>query len=112
LVGKDSKVDRFIAKRIIICCFLLIAAVSLFSQDFPAREPVLVKIFPVGKEEGSFGGIPVSKDVYGPTAFCFDSEGFLVIVDTNNKRICMFDDNSGCPVTSLATEPPLDFLSF
>jgi hypothetical protein len=86
-------VYRFIAKIIIICSFLLLTAVNLFSQDFPDKEAILVKTFPVGKEDGSFGGIPVSKDVYGPTAFCFDSEGFLVIVDTNNKRICMFDNN-------------------
>jgi hypothetical protein len=93
LVGIGIKVDKFMAKRIILFSFLLLTAVGLFGQDFPAREPVLVKIFPVGKEDGSFGGIPVSKDVYGPTAFCFDSEGFLVVVDTNNKRICTFDNN-------------------
>ena len=93
MVGIGIKVDKFMAKRIILFSFLLLTAVGLFGQDFPTREPVLVKIFPVGKEDGSFGGIPVSKDVYGPTAFCFDSEGFLVIVDTNNKRICMFDNN-------------------
>ncbi|MCK5197045.1 MAG: hypothetical protein KAR21_01765, partial [Spirochaetales bacterium] len=77
----------------VLLIIMIMITVNLWAQEFPLREPELVKTFPFGKEDGSFGIIPVSKDVYGPTAFCFDSKGFLIIVDTNNKRICMFDNN-------------------
>jgi hypothetical protein len=77
----------------VLLIIMIMITVNLWAQEFPLLEPELVKTFPFGKEDGSFGIIPVSKDVYGPTAFCFDSKGFLIIVDTNNKRICMFDNN-------------------
>ena len=85
--------DRFIAKKFLLCSFLLIAAVNLFSQDFPDNKAILVKIFPVGINPGELGfeNVEFASASESPTAFCFDSNGLLYICDTINKRICIFD---------------------
>jgi hypothetical protein len=83
-------VDRFIAKIIIICSFLLLTAVNLFSQDFPDKEAILVKTFPIGNDLGELG----LRSGSGPTApggLYFDKNGLFYICDNVNRRICIFD---------------------
>ena len=77
----------------ILLIILVISTVSLWAQEFPERKSELVKVFPVGEKDGFFSLASTSKDVYGPAIFCFDSKGILIVIDSGNKRICIFDNN-------------------
>ena len=80
---------------ILFIFFFLLMNFSVFSQDFPDKEAILVKTFPVGINPGELGfeKVEFASASPSPTAFCFDSNGLLYICDTINKRICIFDES-------------------
>ena len=90
------KIEEGIKMKRLAFCLLILFVMDLSAQDFAIKEPQLVTIFPAGDSESSFGYRYTrsgSGDSGGPTAFCFDSDGNLVVSDTVNKRISIFDQN-------------------
>ncbi len=95
-----------------ITIFILLCLIqNISSQVIGEEEPQLVNIFPVGESDSALGFIgdadQGNSGVAGPSAFCFDLNGNLIISDTINDRISWFDQNFQ-PMKIIALENSFD----
>ena len=82
-------------KRLTLFIILLLIIINISAQDFTEKEPELVTIFPVGDSEESLGyrKLRSGSGNGGPTAIGFDQNENLIVNDSINQRISIFDKN-------------------